>query len=213
MKGCRKSEKGQRGKYQSSELEFDTSVETLLAMVEVGGVGWVISTFRNIAIHFLRFGDDPHKIFFKLSYMRLGFYTQKLKYKKLFIGSWNRLVNLLLNETSGMSSIYIHRNPHIYSLGKVKIHKAKYIHQYHLGEALSFVMFLWQKLAVLLAVVLMIKSCNSRTWLIQLNHCYLGQCWTNCEGSAFLRPGKQFCLLNNEIVDLNDLIPLLAKGC
>ena len=57
------------------KLESDSSVQTLLAMGEVGGVGWVTSTFRNIAIHFLRFGDDPHKIFFKLSNMRLGFYT------------------------------------------------------------------------------------------------------------------------------------------
>lgn len=77
---------------------------------------------------------------------------------------------------------------------------------------LSFVMFLWQKLAALLAVVLMIKSCNSRGWLFQLD-CYLGQCWTNCERSVFLRPGKLFCLLNKGIVDFSDLIPLLAKGC
>lgn len=39
------------------------------------------------------------------------------------------------------------------------------------------------------------------------------QCWTNCEGSVFLRPGKLFCLLNKGIVDFSDLIPLLAKGC
>lgn len=37
------------------ELEADTSVQTLLAMGEVGGVGWVISTFRKIAINFEKF--------------------------------------------------------------------------------------------------------------------------------------------------------------
>ena len=49
--------------------------------------------------------------------------------------------------------------------------------------------------------------------LLNICVCMCGQCWINCEGSVFLRPGKLFCLLNNEIVDLNDLIPLLAKGC